>query len=237
MKKFQQKFTWRAGIIGMVCLLATLLTSCLKDHDNEPLPPAGLVSVINASPDSQPLDFYLNNNMVNVYPLRFGYGLDYFRAYTGKRTATFTMAGTQQQVKSDTLTVNTDKFYSIFLANKASSPDMVILTDSIAKPASGMATIRFVNLSPDAPAADLVIKGGATLAANKTYKSASGFTAVQGGNYTLEVHQAGTSTVLATLDNTTITNGSVYTVWLQGFAAATDNTKLSADIQTNAIYY
>lgn len=238
MKKIQQLSKGRAGIIGMVCLLAVLFSSCLKSHDDDVInQPAGLVSVINASPGSQSVDFYFNQNLVNTYPINYGNGIDYFRAYTGKRTATFNLAGTAQNVKSDTLTVQADKLYSIFLANVPGTPELVVLKDSIARPAAGMATIRFVNLGPDAPAADLAIKGGAVLASNKSYKGFSGFVPVQGNStYTLEIRQTGTSTVLASLTGVTLNSGSVYTVWLQGLSAATDNTKLSANIQTNAYY-
>ena len=235
MKKFQQILKRRVGIIGMICLLAVLLSSCLKDNNNYVIQPAALVTVINASPDSQPLDFFMNQNKVNSFPIAYSNGLDYFRAYPGSRTANFYVAGTQQKVISDTITLQVNKYYSIFLSNHVSKPDVVFLTDSITTPAAGMASIRFVNLSPDAPAVDLGIQGGAVLISNKSYKGFSLFVPVQGDNtYTLEIRQAGTSTVLASIANKTLHSGAVYTVWLQGFATATDQTKLAAQIQTNA---
>jgi hypothetical protein len=93
--------------------------------------------------------------------------IDYISAYTGKRTATFTPAGTKTVYKADTLTLNENRYYSLFLANTAGHEEFVLLKDTITRPADGKASIRFINLSPDAPAADLVIKDGATLAANK----------------------------------------------------------------------
>ena len=235
MKKFQQILKRRAGIIGMICLLSALFSSCLKDNNRYVVQLAALVTVINASPDSQPLDFFMNQNRVNNFPITYGNGVDYFRAYPGNRTANFYVAGSQQKVISDSLTLQVNKYYSIFLANHISKPDVVFLTDSISAPAAGMASIRFINLSPDAPAVDLGIQGGAVLASNKAYKGVSLFVPVQGGNtYTLEIRQAGTSTVLASISNKTLHSGAVYTVWLQGFAAATDQTKLAAQIQTNA---
>lgn len=239
MKNFQQISKRRAGIIGMICLLALSLSSCLKSHnDDVVLPPAALISVINASPDSQPLDFYLDQNMANNYPIKYGNGLDYIRAYTGKRTAAFYVAGTQQKYASADIKVAADSTYSLFLSNVASKPDILLTRDTLTQPTSGMATVRFINLSADAPAADLAVTGGAVLVANKAYQSVSKFVPIAGGSkYTLEIRQAGTTTVLATLTDVSLRSGSVYTVWLQGIAASTTApTKLAGNIQLNAFY-
>jgi hypothetical protein len=239
MKNVQQNLKRRAGIVGMMCLLAGLLTSCLKDNDNHYVEqPVALLSVINASPDAQPVSFFLDQNQANNLPIRYGHGLDYLRAFPGKRTATFYVAGSQQKIKSDSITLEAKKFYSIYLTNVASTPDIVLLADSIIQPDAGKATIRLVNVSPDAGSVDLGIKSGAVLASDKAYKAASAFVPVQGNStYTLEIRQKGTSTVLVSLPDVNLRSGSVYTVWLHGLTTATDAKKLTADIQTNVFYY
>jgi hypothetical protein len=240
MKYIQQNLKMRAGIVGMMCLLSGLLSSCLKDHDDQQIdqPPVALLSVINASPDDKGVNFFLDQNQANNFPISYGHGLDYIRAKTGKRVATFNVAGSAQNIKSDTITLEANKFYSIYLANVPSKPDILLLADSIIKPDAGKATIRLVDLSPDAPAVDLGIKGGAVIATGKTYKGYSAFVPVQGNtSYTLEIRKAGTTTVLVNLPDVNLHSGSIYTVWLHGLSAATDQTKLSADIQTNVVYY
>jgi hypothetical protein len=244
MKNVQQILKRRAGIIGMMCLLAAVFTSCIKDRndyyavDPNNGAPAALVSVINASTDSPPLDFFLDNNQASNFPLRYGQTLDYIRAYTGKRYANFYNDNTGKKAFTDTITLKANVYYSLYVSNLIAKPDVMLLTDTVTKPASGMATIRLVNVGPDAPAVDLGIKGGAVLAANKAYKGFSSFVPVAANTaYTLEVRRAGTSTVLVSLSNITLRNGSVYTVWLHGLTAATDQTKLSMDIQNNVYYY
>jgi len=239
MKYVQQNLKRRAGIVGMMCLLAGLLTSCLKNHDNDYVePPVAYLSVINASPDSQPVNFFLDQNRANDFPINYGHGIDYIRAFPGKRVASFFIAGTQQKLKADTINLTAQKFYSIYLANVAATPDVVLTKDSITRPDAGKATIRLVNVSPDAGAVDLGIKAGALLASNQAYKGASVFVPIQGNStYTLEVRKKGTTTVLTTLEDVKLNSGSVYTVWVQGLAAATDQKKLSASVQTNAFYY
>jgi hypothetical protein len=238
MKKVRLFTKGKLGVLGMMCMAATLFSSCLKDHENNYVEqPAALVSVINALPGSQPVDFYLDQNRANPQAIPFGYGLDYLKAATGKRTAAFYVSGVQQALKSDTMTLKKDNFYTVYLAGTTTQPDLVLLHDSIARPASGKATIRLVNMSTNAGAVDLVIKDGAILAANKGYKGSSPFVAVQSGmSYTLEIHQAGTSTVLASLSNVQLNSNAIYTIWLQGLAGATDQTKLTAKLQNNVYY-
>jgi hypothetical protein len=239
MKYVQQNLKRRAGIVGMMCLLAGLLTSCLKNHDNDYVePPVAYLSVINASPDSQPVNFFLDQNRANDLPINYGHGIDYIRAFPGKRVASFYISGSQQKLKSDTINLTAQKFYSIYLANLTATPDIILTRDSITRPDAGKATIRLVNVSPDAGAVDLGIKAGSLLASNQAYKGASVFVPVSGNStYTLEVRKKGTTTVLVTLADVTLNSGSVYTIWLQGLASATDQKKLSASVQTNAYYY
>src|SRR5205085_2085638 len=100
------------------------------------------------------------------------------------------------------------------------------------------ATIRLVNVSPDAGPVDLAIKGGAVIASNKNYKGFSSFVSITGNTkYTFEVRQAGTTTVLATVTDVTLPGAAAYTVWLQGVKAATDQTKLTAGLQQNVYFY
>ena len=239
MKNYRTNSKRLSACIGMLCLLTLLLSSCLKDNNNYVAPPVALVTFIQASPDEPPLNFFLNNNKVNFSPLNYGDALDYFRAYVGVRTANFNNAFTNSQILSDTIRLNQNTDYSLFLANKATKPEILLLVDSLSQPAAGKATVRFVNLSPDAPAVSLAITGSQVLATNIPYKGHTPFLPVAGNaTYTFEVRQGTTATVLATLPNITLSNGFVYTIWFHGLAASTsavDN--LKADILTNAIYY
>jgi hypothetical protein len=237
MKTVKHLLKAHTGLIAILCLISLSFTSCMKDNDDDYVaPPAAYLSVINASPGSQPVDFFLDQNRGNAYPIGYGQGLDYIQARIGKRTAAFYAAGTQQLIKSDTTTLEADKFYTLYLTNAAATPDFVLLRDELTRPAAGMATIRLVNVSATAPAVDLAIKQGAVLVANKAYKGFSPFVPVQGNTYTLEIREAGTANVLLTLTDVKLSNNGVYTVWLQGVRAATDVTKLTALIQTNAFF-
>ena len=225
---------WLAGICA-VCVSSLLFTSCLKSgKDTINVTPVSYLAVSQASVDAPATSFYLDGNLVNSTPFSYGSTLGYVTAYSGLRTATLKDA-TGATIATDTATLSANNAYSLFIANTIAHPDYIKLKDTLNIPAAGTATIRFVNVSPDAGAVDLAVTGGPALVANKAYKGFSSFAPVPGDKaYNFEVRQAGTATVLATLANYQLNTGSVYTVWLHGSAADVTTTKLKLEVFNNA---
>ena len=229
---------WIAGLSAALAL-SLLLSSCLKDNKNYYAPPAAYVSFYQAIPNAQPLDIYFDNNKVNAIPINYNDGIDYFKAYTGKRTVNIYSPGTTTKLFSDTIHLNPDIAYSLFLTNTMANPSLLLLTDSISQPAAGMAKIRFVDLSPDAPAVDFAVKDSTALVSNKSFKGSSTFIPIKGNShYIFDVRQKGTNTILATSTNLNLLAGFVYTIYFHGLVhSVSTNDKLAADIVTNAYYY
>jgi len=223
--------------VGFVSLLSIMLLSCLKDHNTYVTVPTAQLMVVQGSPDAPAEILYLNTNRVTSQPYNYGDWVGYFNAYTGTRQVVLYNYATQSVIVSDTIGLKQGVAYSLFLANTYTKPDLILLKDTISRPASGKASIRFVDVSPDAGAVDLSANN-TVLVSNKSYKGASSFLPVNGNNttYSFQVLKSGTSTVLATLNNITIQNGQAYTVWLHGLAAGTGTTVLKADIITNASF-
>jgi len=228
----------KAGFMALVCFIALSLSSCLKDHTEvTPAPPAATVSVINALPGSQPVDAYFDQYLATGNSLNYGSSQDYVGSVTGKRTITFYAGNSKQKIQSDTITLQAYKNYSAYLTGTTTQPEIFIARDEPVRPDAGKALVRLVNVSVNAPAVSLVVRTGATLATSIAYKGASSFIQVQGGTpYTLDVIQAGTSTVLATINNLDVKGNGVYTVWLSGLTTATDANKLTANVQINGFY-
>lgn len=225
---------------GLLGLLSLLLSSCLKETTSETAPPAtALVTFYQASPDEPALDLDFSTNKVNQSPLLYGDGVDYFSVFAGQRTVNLYNTGTFNTIKSTTITVAPNNAYSLFLANTAANPEVVLLTDTLNKPSTGNGSVRFVDLSPDAPSVDLAIQGGAILVTNRGFKGYSSFMPITGNTtYTFKILQAGTSTVLATLPGIAIKSGYIYTILFDGLLPSTANNddKLNATIITNAYF-
>jgi hypothetical protein len=239
MKIHKKKSKSLYALIYAMGLLAFLLSSCAKTPSNLVItPPYAGVTFIQASPDQPPLNLFIGGSKINLTFISYGQTLNNFTITPGKFLVSFSSDVTAQTILADSVNFRQNVFYSMFLANTVTQPQLFLLTDTIAKPTSGNANIRFVNVSPDAPAVDLVVKGGSVLVSNRSFKGFSSFAPIPGNIvYTIEVHQAGTSTVLASLPNINLNNGFVYTFWFHGLAAATTPTdKLTLDVINNAFF-
>lgn len=227
-----------ATIAGVGCILL-MLSSCVKTNTASVLQQTALLTVIQASPDEPPLSFFINGQAMTQNPLSYGSGLNYFSVITGQTlTGTFYQASNFTPVASGQLNISANTAYSLFLDSTAANPGMLLLTDSLVKPASGKAGIRFVNLSPDAPAVDLVIQGGQTITSNKSFKGHTGFLPVTVPSGAIfQVVKAGTTTVLATYSAGTITANNLYTLIFEGLNTPLNSTdQLSIDVITNAYF-
>ena len=101
-------------------------------------------------------------------------------------------------------------------------------------PAAGKAHVRFVHLSPNAPAVDVAVaSSGAVVFSNKSFKDATAFTPLDAGDYNLDVRVAGTSTVALVLPTITLEAGKIYTVFAKGFLGGAGAQALGAQIIVN----
>ena len=229
------------NVLALFCtagLFSLLLTSCTKIPMNvNTNAPTASITVLQALPDQNPLDVVIDNTRVNQSGFYYGESSGYITLTTGNGTVVFYDDVTSKPILADTINFVAYTNYSLFLVSAANKPAAFLLTDTLTKPAAGNASVRFVDVSPDAPAVDLVVKGGSTLVSNRSFKGFSSFAPITPNTYTFEVHQAGTATVLATMPNVKLNANYVYTIWFHGFAAgATATDKLSLDIVNN-IYY
>ena len=213
---------------------ATLFTSC-KDDDEEEVIPAGSgkVMIIHASPDAPDVDLLLDNTQLNSVPVSFLDNTAYLTAASGTRTLKINVAGTTTTALTANLSVSSGKSYSVFAVDSVASLSGLVFEDNLSTPASGKAHIRFIHLSPNAPAVDVALDGGAVVFGDYEFKEGSAFTPLDAGTYDLEVRVAGTSTVALDLDPITLTAGKIYTVYAKGFLGGAGDQELGAQIIQN----
>ncbi len=237
MKMFQNSIS-RFGFRSLVLLaipLSIAFTSCKDDDDDEPTPSptTARLLVTHASPDAPGVDLLLDNVKVNSAALEYPGNTGYLTVNSGNRNVKVNVTGTTTTVIDATLTLVANKNYSVFAVDSVSKISAVVIEDNLATPASGKAHIRFVHLSPNAPAVDVAIDGGAVVFGDYEFKEASEFTPLDAGTYDLEVRVAGTSTVALDIAPITLTAGKIYTVFAKGFLTGTGNAALGAEIITN----
>jgi hypothetical protein len=118
--------------------------------------------------------------------------------------------------------------YTLFIVGSDSTKsnrDKVFLTDTSAAPSKGRGKVRFINCSPSSPSFDVVANSyldpGFT---NIAYKKVSKYIEMPAGNYNFQIYQTGTSSsVLGTLQNVTVQDGRLYTLYSYGVVGHTDS--------------
>lgn len=219
MKHNVAEFLRRRAVIVLCCTaLVVFLSACLDDDDRNTEPvPLGYVSIYHASPDAPPLDISVDDRRVNSQPFGYSDYSGYLNFYTGSRKVKFSSVNATNALIDTVFNIADGKAYSIFVINRLANIETLVVQDSAASPATGKAMIRFVQLSPDAPAVDIADVSG-SLFTNTAFKQATPFREVDAKMYSFNVKSAATGEVLLTAKDVNIREGRFYTIVTRGFA-------------------
>lgn len=176
----------------------------------------GYVRIMHAVPDAPNVDIYANDNLI-ANNLAFGDYTEYLTIPEGTYKISVYVAGTKDSaVLSNMLTVNNNAILTVAAVGTLSDIGLLAITDAnqIRKP--GKAMIRFLHLSPNAPAVDITLPNGTVIFSNVPYKHVTHYIDVAPMNYTLQVRVAGTSNVVLTVPNVNLDADNYYTVYAIG---------------------
>lgn len=195
----------------------TLVTSCKKDEETAPK-----VMVVHASPDAPGVDLLVDNTKVNAAALTFPNNTGYLQVNAGTRNVKVNVTGTTTTVIEANLPLAENKSYSVFATGAVASIAPLVIEDNLATPAAGKAHVRFIHLSPDAPAVDIAVAAtGDVVFGSKAFREYTDFTPLDAGTYELDVRVAGTTNVALVLPAITLQAGKIYTVFAKGFLQPT----------------
>ncbi len=225
------KKTLLTGIV--LAALPILMISC-SDDDNPTAPAAKAnVMVVHASPNAPAVDL-LVDNVVAGSGLVFAGNTGYLPVNAGTRNVKVNVAGTSTTVINADLPLTANTNYSVFAVDSVSKISTVVLNDDLAAPAAGKAHVRFVHLSPNAPAVNITLTNGTIVFGNKVFKQSTDFTPLDAGTYNLQVRDAATNnTVVLNLPGITLAAGKIYTVFAKGFLGGVGAQALGAQIIAN----
>lgn len=211
----------------------TVVSSCKKDEETTTKTYAKVL-VTHASPDAPGVDLLVDGSKQNSAALSFPSNTGYLQVESGTRNVKVNVSGTSTTVINADLTLEKDKNYSVFAIDSVSKISALVLADDLTAPAAGKAHVRFVHLSPNAPAVDVAVaSSGAVVFGNKAFKEYTAFTPLDAGTYNLDVRVAGTSTVALVLPAITLESGKIYTVFAKGFLGGSGAQALGAEIIVN----
>ena len=217
----------------MLVLGITVFTGCSDDEEIVTPPVAkSKVLVTHASPDAPGVDLLVDNAVAGTN-LTFPNSTGYLEVNSGTRNVKVNVTGTSTTALQANLNLAADKNYSVFAVNNVASIEAVVLEDNLTAPASGKAHVRFIHLSPNAPAVDITLTDGTVVFGDYIFKEASAFTPLNAATYNLQVRLAGTSTVVLELPNIALTAGKIYTVFAKGLVGGAGTQALGAQIIVN----
>ncbi|MFZ5981878.1 MAG: DUF4397 domain-containing protein [Candidatus Zixiibacteriota bacterium] len=224
--------------VMLLALTSLVMVGCSDDdNDNNPMgspTPTSDVMIVHASPDAPGVDILVDSDIPAVEDLSFPTNTGYVELSSGTRNVKVNVANTTTTVIAANLNLDPNTYYSVFAIDSVSSIEPLVLVDNLTSPAAGKAHVRFVHLSPDAPAVDIAVaNGGPVVFSNVAFREFEGFTPLDAGTYNLEVRVAGTMTVALALPGITLENGKIYTVFARGFLGGGGNQALGAEIIVN----
>lgn len=211
------------------------LAACSDDNNTTaPTPTAKAnVMVVHASPDAPGVDLLVDNTVAGTN-LTFPNNTGYLEVNAGTRNVKVNVTGTSTTVIQANLNLVENKSYSVFAVNQVSAIEPLVFEDNLSNPASGKAHVRFIHLSPNAPAVNITLTDGTIVFENVSFKGSVNFTPLDAATYNLQVRDAATNqTVVLELPNITLQAGKIYTVFAKGLLGETGNQALGAQIIVN----
>lgn len=185
----------------------------IMSQDSSRTPEANAPSMLrflHASPDTLGVDIYVNG----VRMLRdFDYKEDSTRLPLppGKYQIDIYPAGQSvTAVISRKVTIEKGKYYTSAIAGPGSKLKLITFTDHPMTPA-GEAKVRFIHLSPDAPAVDIAAQNGDVIFANTPFQQATSYLGLTPMTVTLQARVAGTNNTVLTIPDIKLEPNTAYT--------------------------
>lgn len=208
---------FRAFLFSMAIVF--LLASCLDDNFADQPVDVAYVSIYHAAPDVPDIDIIVDDRVINNQPFDYSSYSGYLNFYTGERKIKFSTVSNDNTIVDTTFNLKNGKVYSIFAVNTLPHVEALLVKDSVVAPAAGKARVRFINLSPDAPAFDLTADDGTLLFTELAFKEASEFDEIDPDTYTFHVTNAGSTEDVVIAEGVEILPGKFYTILARGFVS------------------
>lgn len=189
------------GVLTILFLSLSLAGCFHDDDDNDKIrEPTAQLRVLHGSPDAPNVDVLINGTAVltNVaYKAASGYlnvptgGFDVAVNATGTDTTALTLPNVK---------LVADTPYTVIAANALANIEAIVLDDTAIDPHTGNLMVRVVHGSASAPAVDVYVTKPETALseatptlANVSFKDASGFLEIAGGQYRIRVTATGST--------------------------------------------
>lgn len=210
----------KLGVLALLSVATFFVQSCSKDE--VPVQEYAFLNITNTSPTLSTFNIYIDQTRINTQgAVDFGGNSGYMPLIPGTHSIKFTTASSTESLITKSINFEVNSVSSLFLIDRGTNMDFLTIKDELGSLNSTKAFVRFINLSPDAPALNLAVKDGEVIISDKTYKTTSAFIEVEPKSYVLEIKDKATSATKATLESFEFKAGKSYTVIATGLLAPT----------------
>jgi len=189
----------------------------------EPAPETAMIRVVHASPDAPAVDICANGTAA-FSDVAFPGATDYATVEEGTYQIRVVATGSGCSgggVINAALPLPADTETTVVAVNTLDSIEPLVLEDDNSAPLAGTAKVRFVHASPDAPTVDITLTDGTTLFDNVAFKEVGDYIEAPADTLDLQVRDETGSAIVLTLEDVTLEDGTVYTVYAIGLLAGT----------------
>jgi hypothetical protein len=174
------------------------------------------VRAIHTVPDAPNVDIYVDDRLT-VRNLGYGNYTDYMPIPEGMYRISLYVAGTKNSpVLANMLNVDRNSEITLAAIGTLDTISFLAISDANRQMETNKAMIRFLHLSPNAPAVDITLPDGTVIFSNVSFKQITNYIAVPPMDYTLQVRVAGTNNVVLTVPNLNLAADEYYTVYAIG---------------------
>jgi hypothetical protein len=186
----------------------------------QPMSQMSFIRIFHASPDAPAVDIYANGNII-AEGLTYKQLTNYLPIIPGNYQIQVYPTGVRTNPVIDTtVTIPQNSAFTIAAVGKLSDISLLpipeIYMPHLLIGMSNNSYVRFVHLSPNAPAVDITLPDGTKLFENVSYEQFTDYITVNSGNYTLQVRPAGSDQVVLTIPNVNLMPGVFYSIYAVG---------------------
>jgi hypothetical protein len=226
--------TTKIHAIGAAAALAAVMAlpagAFAQDESMAPADETAKVRVGHFSPDAPNVDVYANGGAI-LSDVPFGVISDYLEVPGGTYTIEVVAAGADPAdgavIGPVDLEFGAGTMTTVAATNALESIEAQVLVDD-PNPQDGIAQVRVVHFSADAPAVDVALDGGDVVVENAEYPNATGYLDLPEGEYDLEIRPTGTEDVAFDIDPLALDGGNSFSVFAIGSLADGSFTVLPA---------
>ncbi|MDW5300299.1 MAG: DUF4397 domain-containing protein [Sedimentibacter sp.] len=181
------------------------------------------IRVLHAVPNAPAVDVYANDNLI-VRNLVYKEMSPYLPVPSGNYNIKVYPTGeTTNPVIDSSVYIPANSVFNIAAIGELPDISLYPIQEPTSANKTGMACIRFIHLSPDAPPVDIKLSDGSIVFSNVPFKSIANYTCVPSGTYTFRVNPAGTDNVVLTVPNVKLNPNTFYTVYAVGLVGDKPN--------------